>query len=64
VLQWNDRSRTLSISDREGSFPGMVSEREFRVVLATDAAAAGIAEPTSAAVRTVTYRGKALSVTF
>ena len=32
-LTWNDRRHTLTIGDREGSFPGMLTERQFIVVL-------------------------------
>lgn len=32
-LQWDDHSRTLSISKRIGSYPGMLQTREFKIVL-------------------------------
>ncbi len=32
-LRWDDRHLTLTIGAREGSFPGMVAHRQFRVVL-------------------------------
>lgn len=32
-FKWNDKTRTLSILDREGEFPGMIGERKFNVVL-------------------------------
>ena len=32
-LKWDDASRTLTIGDREGSFPGMLKERTFRIVV-------------------------------
>ena len=32
-FQWNDRSRTLTIGSRQGSFPGMLERRQFTVVL-------------------------------
>jgi alpha-D-xyloside xylohydrolase len=32
-FSYDDNSRTLVIGERQGSFPGMVEEREFRVVL-------------------------------
>jgi len=31
-LHWNDAAKTLTIGAREGSFPGMLTERTFRVV--------------------------------
>lgn len=32
-ISWNDRSRTLTVGDRKGEYPGMLSERSFTVVL-------------------------------
>jgi len=31
-FEWNDKEKKLTISDRKGSFPGMLSERVLRVV--------------------------------
>ncbi len=58
-LHWDDAKRTLSVGKREGSFPGMIAERELRVVLADGPAGAGAAE---VAGRSVRYTGKALKV--
>ena len=33
TFSWNDKQRTLTIADRQGSFPGMLAERQFIVVL-------------------------------
>ena len=33
-FQWNDRSRQLTIARREGTFPGMLQQRTFRVRMA------------------------------
>ena len=63
-LRWDDESRTLSVGKRQGSFPGLVAEREFRVVLVNDASTAGLAEASAAAVKSVRYTGKALRVKF
>ena len=30
---WNDRTRSLTIGDREGNFPGMLQKRHFTIVL-------------------------------
>ena len=57
-LRWDDAARTLSIGKRRGSFPGMVAEREFRVVLASGTTGAGL--PEAADVRPVRYDGDAL----
>lgn len=32
-FQWNDRARTLTIGERQGSYPGMLAKRQFTVVL-------------------------------
>jgi len=29
---WDDSKKTLTISDREGSFPGMLNERRFNFI--------------------------------
>jgi alpha-D-xyloside xylohydrolase len=33
TFNWNDAKKTLTISDRKGSFPGMLAERKFKVVV-------------------------------
>ena len=33
TFKWNDRTRTLTIGQRQGSFPGMLNNRKFTVVL-------------------------------
>ena len=32
-FQWNERSRTLTIGQRQGSYPGMLMSRQFTIVL-------------------------------
>lgn len=32
TFNWNDKAKTLTISDRKGEFPGMLKERTFNVV--------------------------------
>lgn len=49
-MSWDDRSHTLTIGRREGSFPGMLAERTFTVALP---------DGTS---RTVSYTGRPLKV--
>ena len=46
VIKWNDRTRTLTIGDRQGSYPGMLQQRQFTIVLP------------DGATRTVSYDGK------
>ena len=33
AFQWNDRTRTLTIGDRQGSYPGMLQSRQFTLVM-------------------------------
>ena len=49
-LSWNDRRRTLTIDDRQGSYPGMLQERTFTVVLP------------DGTTRTLKYNGKKSAV--
>ena len=35
TFRWNDRSRTLIIGARQGSYPGMLQQRQFTIVLPT-----------------------------
>ncbi len=32
-FDWNDKARTLTIAERQGSYPGMLSSRQFTVIL-------------------------------
>ena len=33
TFQWHDTSRTLTLGERKGNFPGMLQKRQFRIVL-------------------------------
>jgi alpha-D-xyloside xylohydrolase len=60
-IHWDDKSLTLSIGAREGSFPGMLEHRTFRAVIVRDGHGTGIAsspEPDAA----VEYDGKAAAI--
>ena len=52
AFHWNNASRTLTIADREGSYPGMLMNRKFNVVLPDGTA------------KTVEYAGKEVKVSF
>ena len=60
-MTWEDRSKTLTIGAREGSFPGMLATRTFRVVLVTPESPSPFLGDTASA-RTVTYDGTAATV--
>jgi alpha-D-xyloside xylohydrolase len=62
-LHWNDATRTLTIGRREGSFPGMLAERTFQVVVVSKQKPVGFSfapQPD----RTVRYHGDAMDLTF
>ena len=62
-LRWNDSSRTLSIGKREGTFPGMLKERTFEVVLVTKDKPVGFSfEPKTD--KSVKYDGTAIELKF
>ena len=50
-MKWDDSTRRLTIGKREGSYPGMLQERTFRVTL-----------PGQTVAKTITYKGKACTV--
>ena len=60
-IQWNEPSKTLTIGQRKGKFPGMRESRTFRIVFVNENHGAGI-DPAAQADKTVTYTGEAVSV--
>jgi alpha-D-xyloside xylohydrolase len=62
-FNWNDAARTLTIGDRQGSFPGMLTTRTFNVVLVDKNKPVGFSF-TPTPDQTVNYQGKALTLTF
>lgn len=61
ALHWDDKTRTLTLATRKGSFPGMLETREFRVICVCTGKGIGVDEA-RAIDRTVTYRGSEVSV--
>ena len=61
-LIWDAATRTLTIGARQGTFPGLVRERELRVVVARPGHGAG-AEDCAQPDRVVRYAGDRLEVT-
>lgn len=55
-FKWDDKARKLTISDRRGTFPGMLEKRRFNIVLVGPASPSGDTPMPPAA--TVTYTGK------
>ena len=31
-MQWNNRTRTLTIGERQGNYPGMIGKRTFCII--------------------------------
>jgi alpha-D-xyloside xylohydrolase len=61
TLSWNDKARQLTVSDRKGSFPGMILKRTFKIILVGEnhGTGAGITEKED---KTIEYAGKSVSV--
>lgn len=57
TFNWNDADHTLSISDRNGNYPGMLKNRKFRFTLVDSNSPSG-ASPAKGS-KTVSYNGKA-----
>ncbi|WP_217605454.1 TIM-barrel domain-containing protein [Chitinophaga sp. GbtcB8] len=60
-FQWNDQTRILSIDDVKGSFPGMLNDRKFNIVVVDTHHGVGM-EPSGKFNTTVRYKGKRLTV--
>jgi alpha-D-xyloside xylohydrolase len=61
LFYWDDATRTLTIGERTGSYPGMLENRAFRVVFVSENHGTG-GGLTENADRTVRYAGKRISV--
>jgi len=61
TFSWNDAKKVLTISDREGSFPGMLAQRKFNIIKVAKSKAAGI-ETVVKYDNVVTYNGKKVVV--
>ncbi len=61
IFSWDDSRQELSISDRKGSFPGMLNERCFRIVKVSKEKGLGIKAEQSFD-KVITYKGKEMKV--
>jgi alpha-D-xyloside xylohydrolase len=61
AMHWNNKTETLTIGDRQGSFPGMLEHRAFRVVRVATSRSVGSA-PAQSFDATVSYEGKGVSI--
>jgi alpha-D-xyloside xylohydrolase len=62
-FNWNDKKKELTISDRKGSFPGMLGSRKFSIVLVAPRKGGG-EELVNQPDRVVDYDGKKIGVKF
>jgi len=60
-FRWDDARQALTISDREGQFPGMLKTRSFHVIFVGENHGAGI-EPSAPADKIVPYDGHQITV--
>lgn len=60
-FNWDDASRTLTISDREGNFDGMLKNRSFRVIVVGNDSPSGDKEP-ARFDRKIRYNGKTTTI--
>ncbi len=60
-LTWSDANRTLTIGARVGSFPGMLTQRTFQVILVSPTKAVGFSF-TPVADKSIAYSGASVAV--
>lgn len=61
-MKWDDKSKTLTIGERKGSFPGMLTTRKFDFVLVDKGNGIGVA-PVKINKKVV-YNGKSMNIKF
>jgi alpha-D-xyloside xylohydrolase len=61
TFTWNDAKKTLTISDRKGSFPGMLAERKFNIVKVTKEKGASNEQGLNA-VKSIAYNGSKTTI--
>jgi alpha-D-xyloside xylohydrolase len=60
-FSWNDSRKVLTIYGRQGSFPGMLSERNFNIICVTKNKGTGI-DAVEKFDKAITYKGKKVVV--
>lgn len=63
AFEWDDKKKTLKISDRNGSFPGMLDSRKFTFII-VNSSKGGEMNIAAQPDKEVTYSGKRLTVKF
>ena len=59
-LKWNNSDKTLTISDRKGSFAGMKERMAFNIVIVTPESGTGIYQ--SKVNKSIVYEGKSMVI--
>jgi alpha-D-xyloside xylohydrolase len=62
-IHWDDATKTLTIGQREGTYPGMLPEHTFKVVIVSKSHGAAI-EETASPDKTISYKGEKAAVSF
>ncbi len=62
-FNWDDEKKTLTISDRQGSFPGMLNVRSFNIVKVVPGSGSGM-DAVKNYDKVVTYTGKQVVIKF
>ena len=60
-FHWDEARKTLTIGDRQGTFPGMLASRTFRVIFVSENHGVGVA-PSDLVDKVVQYSGKQITV--
>jgi alpha-D-xyloside xylohydrolase len=63
TFKWDDEKKALTINDRQGSFPGMLIEHTFNIVLVKENKGIGVEMPISLD-KTIKYAGKEIIIDF
>ena len=61
-IHWNDATRTLTVGERKGSFPGMTENRKFHVTFVREGNGVGV-EPAPSPDQVIEYSGKQVAAT-
>ncbi|MGD2094750.1 MAG: glycoside hydrolase family 31 protein [Phycisphaerales bacterium] len=61
IFKWDNEKKTLTINDRQGSFPGMLTERKFSIVKVAAGTGTGM-DTVKTYDKVVTYKGEKVVV--
>lgn len=62
-ITWNETTQTLTIGARQGSYPGMLTSRTFKIVWVSPGHGVGVPN-TTAPDKTITYTGSAMIIPY